>query len=111
MSFGQLSFNQLFDSKEGETAVRGLFEIGEKAKITINGRNRIPDGITTDVLSEVKNVKSLSYTQQLRDYSDFSKQNGLQFDLYVRPGGGTTLSGPLIEAIQSGRINLKTIPQ
>jgi hypothetical protein len=56
----------------------------------------------------VKNVKSLSYTQQLRDFADIAKQQGLQYDLYVRPS--TQLSGPLTQAIQDGVINLKFIP-
>jgi len=44
-------------------------------------------------LNRVKNVQSLSFTRQLRDYSAFAQQNGLQFNLYVRPT--TILSGPL----------------
>ncbi|MBN1515413.1 hypothetical protein JXA32_02475, partial [Candidatus Sumerlaeota bacterium] len=40
----------------GEDAVRGVNNIGDKVKISINGRNRIPDGLTDSVLSEVKNL-------------------------------------------------------
>ena len=88
----------------GENAVRGAFNIGDKVKIRINGRNRIPDGLTGNVLSEVKNVDSLSYTQQLRDFADFAQQTGKRFDLYVRPN--TKLSGPLQQAFNSGVINI-----
>lgn len=59
-------------------------------------------------MSEVKNVASLSYTQQLRDYSQFATQTGLRFDLDV-PGNQTHLSGPLIDAISAGTINLRYI--
>jgi hypothetical protein len=58
----------------------------------------------------VKNVGSLSYTQQLRDFTTFSQQNGLNFNLWVRPSTVKNMSGPLKQAIQSGQINLKFIP-
>ncbi|MHB1844959.1 MAG: RHS repeat-associated core domain-containing protein, partial [Deltaproteobacteria bacterium] len=69
----------------GEEAVRASVDIGPKVRIKIApGRYRIPDGLTSNALSEVKNVQSLSFTQQLRDYARFAQQKGLQFDLYVR---------------------------
>jgi hypothetical protein len=83
--------------------------LSHKESILIpGGGTRIPDGLTTDALSEVKNVQSLSYTQQLRDFDAYAYSNGLRFDLYVRPS--TELSGPLQEAIDAGRINLRYIP-
>jgi len=92
-----------------EAAVRGAFDIGGKANIIVNGRRRIPDGLTDDVLSEVKNVTGrLSYTAQLRDFADFAQNLGLRFDLYVPKG--TRLSRPLRAAIDEGIINLKNIP-
>ena len=102
----KLSPQQL--GKFGEDAVKAVHNIGDKIKVTINGRVRIPDGLTGTTLSEVKNVKSLSYTKQLRDYADYANKKGLQFDLYIRPN--TKLSGPLQDAIVNGTINLKTIP-
>jgi hypothetical protein len=92
----------------GEAAVRAAVDIGPSSRILVNGANRIPDGLTDDVLSEVKNVQSLSYTQQLRDFTAFSQQTGRQFDLYVRPD--TQLSGPLQQAVTNGDINLLFIP-
>ena len=56
-----------------------------KTKIFVNGRNRIPDKLTNGVLTEVKNVKYISNTQQLKDFADFAKQTGRQLELYVRP--------------------------
>ena len=80
----------------GEAAVRDAFEIGPKATRVINGRTRFFDGLTDDAVSEVKNVKSLSYTRQLRDYADYASANGLRLDVYVRVG--TRVSGPLARA-------------
>jgi hypothetical protein len=94
--------------KAGEDAVRRVEEIGEKVAIQIANRVRIPDGVTSDVVTEVKNVASQSYTQQLRDYSAFAAETGRQFNLWVRPD--TSLSGPLQNAISSGEINLRYIP-
>jgi len=92
----------------GEAAVRAAADIGEKVPIEIAGRVRIPDGITSTVLTEVKNVQSLSYTQQLRDFASYARENGLRFDLWVRPS--TQLSGPLAEEVANGVINLRFIP-
>lgn len=92
----------------GEAAVRAVVDIGPKESFQIAGRTRIPDGLTSSILSEVKNVKALSYTQQLRDYAAFAQDSGRQFNLYVRPG--TTLSGPLRAAEASGAVNILEIP-
>ena len=81
---------------------------GNKTKILINGRGRIPDGLTGTTLTEIKNVANLSYLRQLRDFADFATQSGRVFELYVRPS--TTLSGPLMDAIRRGDIILKFIP-
>ena len=92
----------------GEDGVRAVYSIGPKVQMRVNGCTRIPDGLPATTLSEVKNVSSLSYTQQLRDFADHAGKNGLTFDLYVRPT--TQLSGPLQDAIRQGTINLKFIP-
>lgn len=93
----------------GEAAVRAAFDIGKKEMIDVGGRMRIPDGLTNTVLSEVKNVKSLSMTSQIRDFMTYAQQNGLRFDLYVRDGA--KLSKPLLDAAQKGLIHLRTIPK
>lgn len=93
----------------GEAAVRAAADIGEKTAIQVGGRTRIPDGLTSSVLSEVKNVQSLSYTQQLRDFAQYSNDNGLRFDLYTKPD--TKLSGPLQDAVDSGFIRRVDIPR
>lgn len=94
----------------GEDAVRASYNIGGKEFFFVNGRLRIADGLNRGLktLSEVKNTQSLSYTRQLRDYVDFAKSQGLQFNLYVRPGAN--LSAPLESAVKSGDIVLKDIP-
>ena len=92
----------------GEASVRGVADIGEKLAIRVAGRTRIPDGLTNSVLTEVKNVKSLSYTRQLRDFTSYAQSNDLRFDLWVRKGA--EVSGPLQEAIRNGAINLRIIP-
>lgn len=61
------------------------------------------------ILREIKNVKNQSYTNQLRDFNEWAKQNGYQFVLEVREGA--TLSKPLQEAIERGEIVLKNIGQ
>ncbi len=53
----------------GEQAV-GLS--GAKTAIQVGGRTRIPDALTRTTLTEVKNVKTLSFTRQLRDFHTYS---------------------------------------
>jgi RHS repeat-associated protein len=102
----------------GTALARSLGQAGEDAvgitgpKVSIeipgSGQIRIPDALTDTTLTEVKNVGSLSYTQQLQDFTTYSQANGLDFQLYVRPS--TQLSGPLQQAITNGQINLNFIP-
>ena len=95
----------------GEAAVHAAYDIGPKATVSINGRTRILDGLTDRAVTEVKNVRSLSLTTQIRDNIDYAAQTGRRLDLYVRPD--THLSGPLLEAISgsNGAIRLRFIPQ
>ncbi|MCA1748504.1 MAG: hypothetical protein LC634_02865, partial [Sphingomonadales bacterium] len=92
----------------GEAVVRARYNIGRSTRIRINGRVRIPDGLTDFSLSEVKNVARLHLSGQLRAYLSYSQRNGLRFDLYVRTT--TRLSGPLLDATLDGRINLIRVP-
>lgn len=39
--------------------------------------------LNSSVIGEVKNVPSLSYTNQLRDFEAYAEQKGLTFDLGV----------------------------
>ena len=96
----------------GETRVRGRYDIGSKTKINVNGRGREPDGLNATTLSEVKNTKALSYTQQLRDYAQYAQDTGREFVLYLRnpAHGATELSGPLQNAVNEGLILLRPIP-
>ncbi len=96
--------------KVGET-LAGL--TGNKTKILVNGRGRIPDGLDEAAkrLIEVKNVKHLSFTRQLRDYVDFANQEKYTFELFVPENTAKFgLSGPLRAAIERGDIILKIIP-
>ncbi|MDP9903103.1 putative toxin [Arthrobacter bambusae] len=92
----------------GEAAVQAKYAIGDKATRFIDGRTRIFDGLTSQAVSEVKNVSYQAYTQQLKDSLTYAQRNGLRFDLYVRPT--TTLSQPLLDAIARREINLRYIP-
>lgn len=93
----------------GEAAVRAVADIGPKMPIQMpNGRFRIPDGLTEDVLTEVKNVKYQAFTRQLRDFADYARANGLEFQLWVRRG--IVLSKELSYEISEGRVILQYIP-
>lgn len=88
--------------------MRAHHEIGPKSRIEVGPRTRIPDGITDEVLTEVKNVQKLAFTRQLKDFLEYSESRGLRFDLFIRPT--TKMTGPLIEAIRHRRIIVRHIP-
>lgn len=60
------------------------------------------------VIGDVKNVESLSYDAQLRDFASYAAQNGYTFELTVRKT--TQLSGPLQDAVANGEIVLRFLP-
>ena len=91
----------------GEAASGIARNIERIPSLSGTAKYRIPDGLSSTTLSEVKNVRRLSYTSQLRDFSAFAKEANLSFDLYVRPD--TRMTIPLQEAIGRGDINLRTI--
>jgi hypothetical protein len=100
--------------RKGEAGERAVGVTGPKTKILVNGRRRIPDRLTGSTLTEVKNIDSsltgrcLSYTQQLRDFTDYAKQTGRVFELHVR--STTKLTQQLQDAVKRGDIILKIIP-
>ncbi len=69
---------------------------GPKESIQINGRTRIPDAMTKTTLTEVKNVKYISNTQQLRDFADYARATNRSLELWVRPT--TRVAKTVIEA-------------
>lgn len=92
---------------EGEKA-SGLKKNTERLTSALDpNKQRIPDGLDHDnlILSEVKNVKRLSFNRQLRDYHQISLRLGYQFDLYIRPT--TVISQPLHNQVLNGNINIK----
>jgi hypothetical protein len=94
----------------GEEAV-GIPANAPKASIKISesGLTRYPDRLTGTTIEEVKNVKYLAFTQQLRDYLAHAENNDLTFILHARPE--TTYSGPLQQLIDAGQIKLRYIPR
>lgn len=69
---------------------------------------RFPDRLTAQALEEVKNVKSQSFTKQLRDYLQYSKETQREMILYTRPN--TVMTRPLRQAIENGEITHRHIP-
>ena len=78
-------------------------------KISESGATRYPDRLTETTIEEVKNVKYLAFTQQLRDYLSHARNNDLTFILHTRPEA--TYSGPLQQLIDAGQIKLRYIPR
>ena len=61
--------------------------------------HRIDGTITGGWINEIKNVKYLSYTAQLKDYMMICEKYNLAFGLTVRKN--TVLSAPLLEMPES----------
>lgn len=58
-----------------------MYDIGDKVRIFVNGKVRIPDGLTPETLNEVKNVAYQSFGSQLVDFASYAQNAGLGFDL------------------------------
>jgi hypothetical protein len=110
---------EVANGAERMAAVRAVGRAGEEAagitknstriaSVTRPGTYRIPDELTSGVISEVKNVARQGLTSQLRDFIAHAQANGLRFDLYVRRT--TQLSGPLQDAVRQGLVNLRYLP-
>ncbi len=77
--------------------------------LTGTANYRVPDGLTDTTLTEVKNVKYLYLSSQLKDFYLFSQGEGISFDLIVR--SSTVLSPQLQGLVDSGAITLlRTLP-
>ena len=74
-------------------------------RYTVNNRTRIPDGVTSKFIQEFKNVKTLSYTSQLKDSLQIAQSSGRRLQLFIRPN--TKLSGPLKNAITQHNISVR----
>ena len=72
--------------------------------ISGTAKYRIPDNLDDDLMTliEVKNVKSLSYTNQLRDFNLYCQEEGYKFILRTRTD--TQLTKPLLKLIEEGEI-------
>jgi hypothetical protein len=66
---------------------------------------RFPDTIGP-VLREAKNVKYQGLTSQIKDYIAISRARGIPFELWVRRGTGTAISGPLKAAEAAGLVKI-----
>jgi hypothetical protein len=65
---------------------------------------RIPDELSDTTLLEVKNVRYLSLTSQLRDFTAWTEKYGLAFDLVVRVN--TVLSKSIVKLVEEGVIKI-----
>jgi RHS repeat-associated protein len=96
--------------RAGEAAA-GIVKNTERiASATGTAAYRVPDILnhSARVIGDVKNVGSLSYTSQLRDFAAYASRNGYTYELWVRPT--TQLSGPLQQAVANGEIVLRFLP-
>ena len=73
--------------KEGEAAAPVIKNTEHIESLTGTAAYRIPDGLddAAKLIQEVKNVASLSYTNQLRDFVLYANAKGYRFELFVRP--------------------------
>lgn len=95
--------------KEGEVAEGITNPKKQIESISGTATRRFPDELLHDerILKEVKNVSTLSYTNQLKDFNLWAQREGYDFVLAVREGA--TLSKPLLEEIKNGTIIIKNI--
>ncbi|WP_246140136.1 PA14 domain-containing protein [Protaetiibacter larvae] len=88
----------------GQQGIRGTTITVNTARFEINGRVRIPDGVSMTAIQEVKFTKYQAFTLQLRDYQQLATDQNKILELWV--GEQTRLSAPLWAEIEAGRIRL-----
>jgi hypothetical protein len=70
----------------------------KKTPIQVNGRTRIPDALDPNTLTEVKNVRYISNTIQLRDFATYATSTSRTLRLVVRAGAGTKVAKTVVKA-------------
>ena len=91
----------------GESMISNL---GQKMRInsfTGSANYRIPDGVTSSAVNEVKNVSYLRLTNQLKDFMHYAEETGKSFNLYVREN--TQLSSALQGVVDEGKAVLHRV--
>ena len=91
--------------REGEDAAQIVKNTQRIESLSGRTTYRIPDALTKRTLTEVKNVKYLHFSTQLRDSLHYSIMTNRQMILKTR--SDTVLSKDLLRAIQAGWINLE----
>ena len=82
----------------------------ESARFQSDSGTRIIDVMSPKQgMVEVKNRKSLSFGQQLRDFAEYALDKGIDVTIVVREG--TELSSELQRAVDQGLVNTKTFDQ
>ena len=90
--------------RAGEVA-SGIIKNTSRIKSLTNTANyRIPDQLLDNpkVLSEIKNVSTLPFTNQIKDFVAYSQQKNYTFELWTR--ATTQISQPLQKLITDGQI-------
>ena len=102
-------------SKISMSRVRWVGKIGEKLSrlpkntkriesLSKSAKYRIPDYLANKIIGDVKNVKKLSYTNQLKDFMLYAEKYGYTYVIKIRKT--TQLSSTLKSLVDAGRIVL-----
>jgi hypothetical protein len=94
--------------REGEAAADIAKNTKRIESLSGKAAYRVPDEMTPTTLTEVKNVATLSFDAQIRDFLHYSIMTERRFILKIRPG--TKLSKSLEDAIRAGWIHLEFLP-
>lgn len=92
--------------KRFEKAAKDRYSIGEPTKYTVNGNDRVADGVNEAVktVTEVKYTAYQGYTKQIKDMVAYAQSRGFTPRLVVPRG--TILSVKLREAAAKGEITI-----
>jgi|GEM_PF-1568003 len=91
--------HQLGRAAEASILARYNLFKNSKSLAELGGRGDfVPDGITSEVLREVKNVARLQLDDQIRAFASFCKDTGRKFVIHVRPG--SKVDGTVVNEMQ-----------
>lgn len=88
-------------------ASQNLVQYAQKRIPSISGtaKYRVADFLTSSALHEIKNVKNLRLTNQLKDFILFSQREGLKMTIHVNKA--TKITNQLKKLERHGIINIK----
>jgi RHS repeat-associated protein len=103
----QILQNQINGAAFEKAVINACGFVKNTVPVVVNNTRRIPDILNKDIVGEIKSGSYTSLTSQMKDFLQYSGQEGKDFMLYVKEGAKQ--SGPLVNAISQAGGSIVTV--